>query len=146
MEEGSKDPLQNYGFTVSYLTDSESTRVTSYSVRNSSDQHDPIENGRSTAKRTSTGSNRASVLTRALSNSGAERADYPVSFVAFKAFPVDPARARRTTGSFEETADDLSLARDCKEAIDMITGNIVNACKDVGNERSDFVIEQPILR
>ena len=54
-------------------------------------------------------------------------------FVAFKALPIDPARSRRGTGSFEETAgDDLAGARSCREAVEVMVEAIRRACVDIG--------------
>lgn len=102
--------MQNYGFMISYLTASESTRVTSYSLRNSTDMvadSSPISTPCGQPVPLKKGSN---ILSRVLTNTAAERGNV-TSFVAFKALPIDPARARRTTGSFEQTANDLTWAK-----------------------------------
>ena len=68
-------------------------------------------------------------------------------FAAFKVLPIDPTRSRRETGSIVEPADDLSGAKNCKEAVDLMVESIVNACEEVGGGRQpNFVVEQPILR
>lgn len=142
LEEGSRDPLQNFGFKVTYLTAGETTRVTSYSLRNCAD--DVSETPQSpTSSRMSTrrGSN---VLSRVLSEAAGDKVD-SIGFAAFKALPIDPARARRTTGSFEETADDLSWAKNCKEAVEMIVSTIQRAVEDVGGPREDIVREEAIM-
>ncbi|THH10834.1 hypothetical protein EW145_g1054 [Phellinidium pouzarii] len=145
LEEGSRDRIQNYGFMVHYHTSGETTRVTSYSLRNSTDG---ISNSQSLVQTSSEhpgvpkrGSN---VLSRVLMNTAAERSN-AVSYAAFKALPVDPARARRMTGSFEETANDLSAAKTCKEAVESIVSSIHQAVKDAGGARDDFVAENDIV-
>ena len=68
-------------------------------------------------------------------------------FAAFKALPVDPAQSRRETGSSSEPADELSGAKNCKEAVDLVVESIVRACKGVGGgRRADFVVEEPVVR
>lgn len=68
-------------------------------------------------------------------------------FAAFKALPVDPARSRRATGSAIEPADELSGAKNCKEAVDLMVESIVKACQDVGGGcQPNFVVEEPIVR
>ena len=68
-------------------------------------------------------------------------------FAAFKALPIDPTRSRRETGSIVEPADELSGAKNCKEAVDLMVDSIVNACRDVGGgRRPGFVVEEPVVR
>ena len=159
LEEGSRDPEQNYGFMISYLTSGQTTRVTSYSLRNSADmprpsaanavgessQANPINptspNSPSTIAGTSmskpslaTLRRSSSLLSRVLS-AASHPPNSPNSrtFVAFKALPIDPARSRRGTGSFEDTAgDDLAGARSCREAVGVMVEAIRRACVDVG--------------
>ncbi|KAH8117164.1 SacI homology domain-containing protein [Phellopilus nigrolimitatus] len=145
LEEGSRDPLQNYGFMVHYLTSGETTRVTSYSLRNSAGGiPEPLPSTPSLSERPRAPMGGSSVLSRMLTNTAAERGD-ATSSAAFKALPVDPARAQRTTGSFEETADELSWAKTCKEAIDIICNTIHKVAKDAGVGNGDFVIEHDIV-
>ena len=68
-------------------------------------------------------------------------------FAAFKALPTDPARSRRATGSIIEPADELSGAKNCKEAVDLMVESIVKACKDVGGGRKpNFVADEAVVR
>ena len=68
-------------------------------------------------------------------------------FAALKALPVDPARSRRETGSIIEPADELSGAKNCKEAVDLMVESIVKACQDAGvGNQPNFVVEEPIVR
>ena len=66
--------------------------------------------------------------------------------VAFKALPVDPARQRRTTGSFEDDVDELSSAGNCKEATLRIVNAIVEACKNAGVTTEELLKEGDIVR
>ncbi|EJD05667.1 uncharacterized protein FOMMEDRAFT_139037 [Fomitiporia mediterranea MF3/22] len=125
LEEGSRDPLQNYGFMVNYLTSGESVRFTRYSLRN--DVELVADNQQSSSTFSKRSSKRGSTaLSRIMSNTAAERGDV-TSFVAFKALPVDPARSRRVTGSFVEQANDLVWAKTCKQAVDVMVDMIFQA-------------------
>jgi hypothetical protein len=68
-------------------------------------------------------------------------------FAAFKALPIDPARSRRATGSIIEPADELSGAKNCREAVDLMVESIVKACQDVGaGQQPNFVVEEAVVR
>ncbi|KAI5121013.1 hypothetical protein M0805_005959 [Coniferiporia weirii] len=141
LDEGSRDHSQNYGFMIRYRTSSETTRTTSYSVRNVTDSVSGIQ---LSPQRTGTPGKGGGAHSRMLINVAAESGGV-ISFAAFKALPVDPARARRMTGSFEEAADNLCWAKTCKEAVESIVGSVQQAVKDAGAERSDFVLESDIV-
>lgn len=54
-----------------------------------------------------------------------------MSFGAFKALPIDPARTRRDGGALVESApDELVRASTCREAVDLMVDAIVRACVD----------------
>ncbi|KAI0822863.1 SacI homology domain-containing protein [Trametes gibbosa] len=149
LEEASRDPQQNAGFVISWhnLQDQD-TRVTSYSIRNSLDLTTPPTSPSSaTFSRQSMTAPRKSTLplSRILSNAAAPVAGQETVFAAFKALPVDPARARRETGSFIQTTDELANAKSCKEAVDMIVDAIRQACVDVGNDHREFVVESDVV-
>lgn len=143
LEEGSKDRQQNYGFLVHYDSSGEQTRVTSYSMRNSIGDLEASSNSTFTGK-LSLRRKGSSVLSRVLSDTAARGSD-EASYAAFKALPVDPAKMRRTTGSFEETANELSWATTCKEAVDSIADAIYRAVTDAGGDTVDFVKEEDIV-
>lgn len=69
-----------------------------------------------------------------------------VSFVALKALPVDPARGRRESRSYEEPSDDLSGVSSCREAVDVIVEAIRRACEEVGSVKEDFLKDSDIVR
>ena len=147
LEEGSRDVLQNYGFMVHYNSVDETTRVTSYSIRNKASGGELLPNSPIADRFSISPQTTDSVLSRALSNSGSEgQLGQVESFVAFKALPIDPARARRTTGSFEESTDSLPFVKSCKEAVDVITDAIRQACLDLGAGGEGFVVEQDVVR
>ncbi|KAL5511494.1 hypothetical protein ACEPAH_4711 [Sanghuangporus vaninii] len=148
LEEGSRDPLQNYGFSIHYLTSGETTRFSSYSLRNSvenvgeSSPPDTVAPGRPNYVRS-----RSSVFSRMINNAASEKSAM-TSFAAFKALPIDPVRSRRTTGSFVETANDLTWARTCKEATDVMVDRIcqaIVAIKDTESRDESFLVLEPIV-
>ena len=85
-------------------------------------------------------------LSRILSDVAAPAAGQETIFAAFKALPVDPARARRESGSFIQPEDELASAKNCKEAVNMIVDAIRQACKEIGNEHRDFITEADVVR
>lgn len=96
---------------------------------------------------TATGPRRRNTLSEVLSRVAEPALAGDKVFVAFKALPIDPTRSGRETESVVEPADELSAAKNCKEAIDSVVESIVKACRDVGGGRqSDFVVETPIVR
>ncbi|KAI0672944.1 SacI homology domain-containing protein [Trametes maxima] len=149
LEEASRDPLQNVGFVISWNnSQDQDTRVTSYSIRNSIDLSTPpaSPNSATTFMQSMTAPRKSTLpLSRILSNAAAPVAGQQTVFAAFKALPVDPARARRETGSFIQATDELATAKNCKEAVDMIVDAIRQACKDIGNEHSEFVAEADVV-
>jgi hypothetical protein len=154
LEEASKDPLQNAGFTLAWSSTKHTARMTSYSMRNSIDMSRsppstptdrtgfslPIT---TSPQRKNTGAQLSKLISRAAEP--AQTSDRV--FVAFKALPIDPARSRRATGSVIEPADELSGAKNCKEAVDLMVEAIIKACQDVGGGRQpNFVVEEPVVR
>ena len=152
LQEASKDPLQNAGFTLSWSPAKQTARISSYSMRNS------VDLGRSPpstpTKRTSfssplntTGTQMRNSLSKVLSKAAEPVQTGNNAFAAFKVLPIDPTRLRREAGNAVEPADELSAASNCKEAVDSVVESIVKACKDVGGARQpNFVIEAPIVR
>jgi hypothetical protein len=65
------------------------------------------------------------------------------TFAAFKALPVDPARARQDGG---DGADDLAAAATCAEAVDVVVAAIAAACADVGTSQDGFVKAEDVVR
>ncbi|OCH94928.1 hypothetical protein OBBRIDRAFT_768387 [Obba rivulosa] len=148
LEEGSRDPLWNYGFLVTWRNSPEQdTRVSSYSIKNSVDMSSPPSSPEAEAfTRASKRMSRRSVtLSRILSNVAAPVVGHDTTFAAFKALPIDPARTRRESGSFIEPAMEVEGAKNCKEAVDMIVEAIRQACEDVGGDGDDFITEADIV-
>ncbi|PAV23487.1 hypothetical protein PNOK_0055500 [Pyrrhoderma noxium] len=112
LDEGSKDPLQNYGFQETASPSVISTK--------------------------SRGSN---ILSQILKVNNEAQGDTP-SFVAFKALPVDPTRIRRTTGSFDESLDILTLERDCKQAVEIV---VEGSTRPLGQRKTLGKIRQDLL-
>lgn len=130
-------------------SEQQDTRVTTYSMRNSLDLTTPPESpaapSSSRISRTSPRKN-SLPLSRILMDAAAPAAGQETVFAAFKVLPVDPARARRETGSFIQATDELAVAKNCKEAVDMIVQAIRQACANVGNDHRDFVTESDVVR
>lgn len=144
LEEGSRNPTQNYGFLINYTPSCDNTRVSSYSVLNHQTKPtaDQASVTTSTVKRKST-----MILSTMLNNisSVEEKADSD-HFVAFKALPNDPARTRRTTGSFDEPASNELFASDCQQAVDVMVDTILQAIQDYdGPNKSVAVLNVPIV-
>ena len=154
LEEASKDPLQNAGFTLAWSPTKHTARMTSYSIRNSIDMSrsppstPTIHTGFSVPLSTSPQRKNTGVqLSRRLSRAAEPAQTGDKVFTAFKVLPIDPARSRRATGSAVEPADELSGAKNCKEAVDLMVESIVKACQDVGGgHRPDFVVEEAVVR
>ncbi|KAI0062325.1 hypothetical protein BV25DRAFT_670160 [Artomyces pyxidatus] len=163
LEEASRDPIQNAGFTVEWLNSNQLTRVTSYSVRNSLDiPSTPLSSSptKPSAMPTSTTTTTAlpapaapargpsaARLSRLLNNAVPPWVS-DTSFAAFKALPIDPARRRGSTLA-EPAADELAGAATCREAVDLMVDAIVRACEDVGGAQgrggAPFVTEQDVV-
>ncbi|KAF8212087.1 SacI homology domain-containing protein [Mycena galopus ATCC 62051] len=156
LEEASRDPEQNAGFIVSWARGNQTTRVTSYSVRNSLDSKMPplgkvTIKSLSAAATSSLGRIRESVpasLGRKNTAAGALSARLlsvvggateTTSFAAFKVLPIDPARTRRTssfggTQTYVDSAEELSGAGSCREVVDLMVDSIRRACEEMGND------------
>jgi hypothetical protein len=158
LEEASRDPAQNAGFTVTWLnTDLVSSRIASYSYRNNpldisgSGSARVEERGESTSGGAKNVGNRLSrtIYTRPTSKSavsGDRTESNDTSFAAFKALPVGSTHVREES-RYAEPADDLAGATSCKEAVDLIVDAVKRACKDVGSaSRDNFISEEDIVR
>lgn len=139
---------------ITWRNTNQDTRVTSYSIRNSVDLSSPPSSPRlapsSRANHTprhGSGqlSQRDSQLSRILTRAASPALNGEVTFAAFKALPIDPARSRRENGSFFEPADELTGANNCKEAVDMMVDAIHRACLDIGNGSEDFIKEEDVV-
>ncbi|KAJ7449948.1 SacI homology domain-containing protein [Mycena latifolia] len=156
LEEASRDPEQNAGFIVSWVTTNQITRITSYSVRNSLDTlarppANTVIRSLSAAATSSIGrlpatlgrkGSPANALSARLLNAsvnGGDLADTRTSFAAFKVLPIDPARTRRASsmggsGAYVDSAEELSGAGSCREAVDLMVDSIRRACEEIGND------------
>ncbi|KAJ7097797.1 SacI homology domain-containing protein [Mycena belliarum] len=158
LEEASRDPEQNAGFVVTWLNANQVTRITSYSVRNSLDTvaRAPANNkvtikslsaaatssiGRipATLGRTGSAANALSARLLNVPTNGGDVVDPRTSSGAFKVLPIDPARTRRASsvgggGAYVDSAEELSGAGSCREAVDLMVDSIRRACEDIGND------------
>lgn len=125
LEEASRDPTQNAGFTIAWLNANQTTRVTSYSLRNSLDpapsplpspvqttfspRQIPPRTNSSFFRNNSNGaaspsssppanrspSNKRAPILSRILSNATPEAGSQTTYAAFKALPVDPARVRR---------------------------------------------------
>ena len=152
LEEGSRDPLQNAGFVITWRNTNQDTRVTSYSIRNTVEPSSTPSSPRglvfpriSLSSRNAGQLRRDSQLSRILSRAATTVLTGDETFAAFKALPIDPARSRRENGSFFEPADELTAATNCKEAVDMMVDAIYRACTDIGNGSEEIIQEKDVV-
>ncbi|KAJ7271919.1 SacI homology domain-containing protein [Mycena haematopus] len=155
LEEASRDPEQNAGFIISWASANQTTRVTSYSVRNSLDNKAP-PSGKVTIKslsaaatsslgriresvpaslgRKNTAAGALSARLLSVMGGGAET----TSFAAFKVLPIDPARRRASsfggTQAYVDSAEELNGAGSCREVVDLMVDSIRRACEEMGND------------
>ncbi|KAH7889626.1 SacI homology domain-containing protein [Phlebopus sp. FC_14] len=158
LQEASRDPLQNAGFSITWLNAQQvSSRMTSYSHVNSPTPAvttNTIVRGRNNPAPAGGSANMVNRLTKmiptprvstSMADKTGERDD--TSFAAFKALPVDPARVRSGfSAGYAEPADDLTGAVTCKEVVDIVADAIKRACQEVNRALpDDFVAEADIV-
>ncbi|PBK97085.1 hypothetical protein ARMGADRAFT_1052868 [Armillaria gallica] len=148
LEEASRDPEQNAGFVIEWLSSREITRVTSYSMRNSSDLlaiSPPLKSNISSFgskyKSMTVGPGRADRVTLSSILGNGHANDTEKTFAAFKMLPIDPTRSRSQSASSEE----VEMAGSCREAVNMVVERIKRACEDVGGVDSGFVREGDVV-
>lgn len=153
LEEGSRDPLQNYGFIITWRNTRQDTRITSYSIGNNIEFATPPSSPGFPTSPRSPGMpssprpvSRANTLSRILSKAAEPVLSNDTTFAAFKALPIDPARSRRENGSFFEPADELTGVSNCKEAVDVMAEAIYRACQDAGGGHGEFIKEESVVR
>jgi len=157
LEEASRDPIQNAGFTIEWIhSKGVTTRMTTYSYRNQLEDTPPLSASIFPAaksgtldKRFSTMPGRSFARTTTLSrmmSKVSEGFSNETNFGAFKVLPVDPARIRReSTAGYAEPADDLAGATTCKEVADLMVDTIARACEDIGGHHEHFVVEEDVV-
>ncbi|KAG7448009.1 uncharacterized protein BT62DRAFT_890388 [Guyanagaster necrorhizus] len=144
LEEASRDPEQNAGFVIEWLSSREITRVTSYSMRNSLElltNSSPLKPPGSRYKSMTVGATRADrvTLNSILRNGHANAAEK--TFAAFKMLPIDPTRSRSQSAGSEE----VERAGNCREAVDMMVERIKRACEDVSGVDDGFLRERDVV-
>ncbi|KAK0483841.1 SacI homology domain-containing protein [Armillaria novae-zelandiae] len=148
LEEASRDPEQNAGFVIEWLSSREITRVTSYSVKNSLDLSaisPPLKCNISSLgskyKSMTVGPGRADRVTLSSILGNGHANDMDKTFAAFKMLPIDPTRSRSQSAGSEE----VEIAGSCREAVNMVVERIKRACEDVGGVDSGFVREGDVV-
>ncbi|KAK0228754.1 SacI homology domain-containing protein [Armillaria fumosa] len=148
LEEASRDPEQNAGFVIEWLSSREITRVTSYSMKNSLDLlaispalKSNISSLGSKYKSMTVGQGRADRVTLSSILGNGHANDTDKTFAAFKMLPIDPTRSRSQSAGSEE----VEIAGSCREAVNMVVERIKRACEDVGGVDSGFVREGDVV-
>ncbi|KAK0463920.1 inositol 5'-phosphatase [Desarmillaria tabescens] len=148
LEEASRDPEQNAGFVIEWLSTREITRMTSYSMRNSLDLlavSPPLKSNMSSPgikyKSMTVGSGKASRVTLSSILGNGHANDAEKTFAALKMLPIDPTRSQSQSASSEE----VEIAGSCREAVNMVVERIKRACEDVGGVDSGFVREGDVV-
>ncbi|KAG6335856.1 hypothetical protein ID866_3246 [Astraeus odoratus] len=149
LEEASRDPIQNAGFTVSWLnTDQVNSRIAGLQCTDPAKPSPSVLTGPRT---------QLNILTNKLLNplkseavqisSHHQYISGDVVFAAFKVLPIDPARAHSDSAVvYGEPTDDLAGAKTCKEVVDMMVSTIERACHKVGSGlQHDFVVEENVV-
>lgn len=148
LEEASRDPEQNAGFVIEWLSSREITRVTSYSMKNSLDLlaispalKSNMASLGSKYKSMTVGPGRADRVTLSSILGNGHANDMDKTFAAFKMLPIDPTRSRSQSAGSEE----VEIAGSCREAVNMVVERIKRACEDVGGVDSGFVREGDVV-
>ncbi|KIM65349.1 hypothetical protein SCLCIDRAFT_112940 [Scleroderma citrinum Foug A] len=162
LEEASRDPVQNAGFTLSWSnTGRPSSQIMGNSDASNSVQLPLAGNSR---RKLPTGRTHAlSGQRRSMPNLLSDRLLHPikpslptrsqspfdsddVNFAAFKVLPVDPFRVRSGSVIYEEPADDLVGATTCKEVVDLMVDAVKRACYEAGNDRhANLVVVEDVV-
>lgn len=153
---------------MTWLTSNQTTRVSSYSLRNTLEIPSTLAQslrgrtstinpnfllGRSFPRSRNVASSESTPSLDLSKRAGAlpPRAGSEWTFAAFKVLPIDPARMRRASSGgdllYAEAADELSGAASCREAVDMIVDCIRRACGDAGVDvDGGFVSDGNVVR
>ncbi|KIJ26452.1 hypothetical protein M422DRAFT_272497 [Sphaerobolus stellatus SS14] len=157
LEEASRRPADNYGFLISYNSSGLTTRVSSYSVRNTITVSPPPSTATAPLPKPPPPfqrllSNSTASLSKILTNvaiPNGDDADDKTVVAAFKALPVEKEKNRggrdRQTDESRPDDDAMADARNCQEAVDVMVEMIRKACEDVGSAGEGFVMEQDIV-
>lgn len=142
LNQGTRDPANNYGFVITYRSTHQDTRVTSYSIRNQpvigqSQPGTPVQ----TPVQLSSSKPGNLSLSQILSN--VSGGDDLVS-VAFKSLPVDPARWQGGGGFAEEGS--RKGPETCKEAVEEMLVEVKGVCEGAGVVDEGFIMDKDIVR
>jgi hypothetical protein len=145
LEEASRNSDDNFGFLISYLPSGLTTRVTSYSVRNTVGDAGPFRPSTPISRLLTSGkgSRGSTVLSKLLSNvalaTGAGTGGAAVT-AAFKALPAEHIKGT------SDVEDPVASATTCRDAVNLIVELMHEACVDVGSAGPGFVVEEDIVR
>jgi phosphatidylinositol 4-phosphatase len=166
LEETSRDASENAGFVITWMNNNQTTRMTTYSLRNTPDPNS-VSQPSTPAAIASKFPPLPAPLSRAMST-GRKSVIAPISnvlstaqntivggtgdrtFAAFKMLPIDPTRVRRTSegGEYVEAANDYVMngATNCREAVDLVVETIRKACADIGVDQDSFITDEDVVR
>ena len=119
---------QNYGFTINFSTRRQTTRVTSYSLRNTVDNIESTSILTATKRQSGTPEMDSASLSKILSKAATE-ATRDTCFVAFKALPVDITSQYFHMG-VEETESEQMKVTDCRQAVEFILRCILRVSQE----------------
>lgn len=162
LEEASRDPEQNAGFVITWINANQESRVSSYCVQNSIQQHQAEYPSPVTTRKASLASLPLQVqtwsasqkfpanLSRLLANPSLASAGRGEKlFAAFKALPIDPARIRRgsstSSGPYSETSEEVAGASSCREVVNRVVESISRACEDIGSSHGSLVADEDVV-
>jgi phosphatidylinositol 4-phosphatase len=149
LEDTSKDPRLNYGFMLSFMSQGDSTRISSYSVGNTVDEtvfsppatpttsgiRDPLSSEAKSPDEPAT----SSFLTQRTAGSAR------VLFAAFKALPIEDSAHYVHMGMEGDETDKLK-AKSCQEVVEKIVEQIAQACSDHGNKTVPPIVRNDVVR
>ncbi|KAG8963113.1 hypothetical protein FRC03_003389 [Tulasnella sp. 419] len=159
LQEASRNPVDNYGFILSFRPRSDSTRLTSYALQNQLSAYesvasrkssiDPLNDSSSTQSRAPPRSD--SIISNVLSATSLGPNAH--LYVAFKALPpllegtFERERGtNRTTDSGVEELIHPHGEHTCQQVVDRITDTIRQACMTFGRgTNDDFIKEEDIV-
>ncbi|KAJ6623464.1 SacI homology domain-containing protein [Mycena sp. CBHHK59/15] len=134
LEEASRDPEQNGGFVVSWLNTNQMTRVTSYSVRNSLDTPTAARAPAPPMSKVVTIKSLSAAATSSIGRMQRQSLAATLGRTGTAAGGLSARLLSAMGGGYADTAEELSGAGSCREAVDLIVDSIRRACADVGND------------
>ena len=118
LQEAGRDPLENHGFAIRFSTNEESTRYSSYSIRNTRRDSEAATSPLPATPHTET---------TPTETDGAEE------FFAFKVLPLEPGVEEDEDDDDETIGTESGTVGNCKDVADRIVRRLEAQCKRVGD-------------